>query len=545
MDDRLVKVIGGLLILGLVLCLGAMAGGVLVYGLIRVDPLSAAQAQAADPGYGLVIARVEPDSPAEDAGVVRGDILLEIDGVALDQSDELSSRLGDFDAGDEVELTLLHGDEKRTLAVVLGERLGGPYLGVYPCPLRTADAWLERGTAGAIVTEVLPGSPAEEAGLVAGDVILAVGSERLDAGAELADVIAAYEPGDSVVLEIEGEDGPRTVDIVLGEHPEDESRGYLGVRYGSRPEVGYFEWRSPPPTGEEDLDSVPMPLPFPHMESAEGLMVLRVAENSPASEAGLMAGDLITAVDGEQVATAEQLTEIVADSEPGDMISLTVSRFGTAEGREVDVIVAEDPDEDGKPYLGVTLWPVPHWGNLEGEGPHFWEPESFGLDELPFSLPEGIQVQGAIVLSVEDGSPAGIAGLGEGDVITAVDGDPLDGPKGLVDLISSLEPGDKVSLTVVGADSEAESEIEVTLGEHPDEKGKAYLGVEIGAYRRMERRGALERPYSYDSDGERFRFNLPLDELPFDLQEMPDWFDFPWTPGEEDCVGPGCSDDSA
>jgi len=545
MDDRLVKVVGGLLVLALVLLLGAVAGGVLVYGLIQLDPLSVAQAQASDPGYGLVIAQVEPDSPAEDAGVVRGDILLEIDGVALDQSDELSSRLSDFEAGDEVELVLLHGDEQRTLTAVLGEKLGGPYLGVYPCAVRTTAVWLERGTAGAIVTEVVPDSPAENAGLAAGDVILAVGSERMDAGAELADVISAYEPGDSVVLEVEGADGePRTVEVVLGEHPEDESRAYLGVRYSSRPEVRHFEWRSPPLTGEENLDSLPMPFPVPRMESVEGLVIVHVAEDSPASEAGLMAGDIITAVDGEEVASTEQLAAIVADSKPGDTVSLTVGRVGTTEREDVDAILGEDPDEDGKPYLGVTFWPVPHWGTLEGEGPHFWGDEGFGLDELPFLLPEGIQVQGAVVLSVEEGSPADVAGLGEGDVITAVDGDPLDGPKGLVDLISSLEPGDRLALTVLEGDGEAEREIEITLGEHPDEKGKAYLGIEVGAYRRMERRGAIERPYGYDFDGERFRFGLPLDELPFDPEELPHWFNFPWMPGEEDCVGLGCSEDS-
>jgi S1-C subfamily serine protease len=544
MDDRLVKVFGGLVALGLMLLVGAVVGGVLVYGLIQLDPLSVAQAQAGDPGYGLVIGQVEPDSPAEDAGVERGDILQEIDGVALDQSDELISRLSEYEAGDELELTLLHGDEQRTLTAVLGEKLGGPYLGLYPCTVRTAAVLLARDTAGAVVTEVLPDSTAEEAGLAVGDVILAVGSERMDAEADLADAIAAYKPGDPVVLEIEGPEGElREVNVNLGEHPEDEGRAYLGVRYSSRPHVRRFEWRLPPLAEEEHLESIPMPFPLPHGEPVEGLVILHVAEDSPASEAGLMEGDIIKAVDGKQVSSPEELGESIADSTPGDMISLTVGRIGTTEEGEVDVILGEDPDEHGKPYLGVTLWPAPHLGSIEGEGPLFWRHEGFGFDEFPFLLPEGVE-QGAIVLGVEEGSPAYAAGLGEGDVITAVDGDPLVGPKGLVDLISGLEPGDKLALTVGEGDGDAEREIEVTLGEHPDEKGKAYLGVEIGTYRRMERRGSLERPYRFDFDGERFRFGLPLDELPFHLDQVPHWFDYRWTPGEGDCEGASCSDDS-
>jgi S1-C subfamily serine protease len=546
MDERLVKVLVGLIALGLALLVGAVVGGVLVYGLIQLDPLSVAKAQAGDPGYGLVIAHVEPDSPAEDAGVVRGDILLEIDGVVLEQSHELSSRLSECKVGDEVELTVLHGDEKRTLTAVLGERLDRPYLGLSPCTVRPAAVGFHRDLAGAVVTEVLPDSPAERAGLAVGDVILAVGSETIGAGAELADVIAGYEPGDSVVLEIEGADGEgREVEVTLYEHPEHAGRAYLGVRYTSQPEMRRFEWRVPPLTEEELPEPVPMPFPFPRGEMEEGLVILHVAEDSPASEAGLMPGDVIRAVDGEKVRTAEALAGLVADSEPGDVISLTVGRAGTSEVGEVDVVLDDDPDEDGKAYLGVTVWPAPDFGNLEGELPGFWGHEGFGLDELPFFLPEGIDVRGAIVLSVEEGSPAYVAGLGEGDVIAAVGGDALAGPEELVELISGLEPGDELALTVVHRDGGAEREIEVTLGDHPDEKGKAYLGVEIGTYRRIERRGGPETPYEYHFDGERFRFGLPLDEHPFNLDELPHWFDYRWTPDEEDCEGvPGCYEDS-
>jgi hypothetical protein len=317
------------------------------------------------------------------------------------------------------------------------------------------------------------------------------------------------------------------------------------VRYSSRPGIRRFEWSIPPIVEEEHLEPFTIPFSVPHGVTIEGLVLLHVAEDSPASEAGLMAGDIIRAVDGKKVASPEELGETVADSKPGDMIALTVGRVGTTEEGDVDVILGEDPEEEGKPYLGVTLWPVPHLGTFEGEGPHFWRPEDFGFDEFPFLLPEDIHVQGAIVLSVEEGSPAHAAGLGEGDVITAVDGDPLVGPEGLVDLISGLEPGDKLALTVTEEDGDAEREVEVTLGEHPDEKGKAYLGVEIGSYRRVERRGTYEGPRRFGFGGERFRFGPPLDELPFHLDEIPRWFDYRWAPGEEDCEGAGCSDDSA
>jgi hypothetical protein len=100
--------------------------------------------------------------------------------------------------------------------------------------------------------------------------------------------------------------------------------------------------------------------------------------------------------------------------------------------------------------------------------------------ELPF---EG----GAIVLQVIEDSPAAGAGLDTGDVITAVDGAAVDGPAALSEAVAGLEPGDEITLTVYRVGNEGDLEIEVTLGEHPDDRGKAYLGVHLGAFHHVER----------------------------------------------------------
>jgi membrane-associated protease RseP (regulator of RpoE activity) len=89
-------------------------------------------------------------------------------------------------------------------------------------------------TSGAVIVEVLPDSPAEQGGLRVGDVIVAVDGQQLDSGDELADLIAEYEPGDRVTLEIERPDGgSRRVNVRLAEHPDREGHPYLGVRYAS------------------------------------------------------------------------------------------------------------------------------------------------------------------------------------------------------------------------------------------------------------------------------------------------------------------------
>lgn len=97
-------------------------------------------------------------------------------------------------------------------------------------PLFHADADPPRG----IVVEVLPDSPAERGGLQVGDRIVAVDGQQLGFGEELADLIAEYEPGDRITLEVERPgDGSRRIRVQLAEHPDKEGVPYLGVRYAS------------------------------------------------------------------------------------------------------------------------------------------------------------------------------------------------------------------------------------------------------------------------------------------------------------------------
>jgi S1-C subfamily serine protease len=70
---------------------------------------------------------------------------------------------------------------------------------------------------GALLAEVVPGGPADEAGLVPGDVVVGIDGTPIGSTEELVNAIAAHAPGDRVTLELA--DG-RTVEVELGERPE-------------------------------------------------------------------------------------------------------------------------------------------------------------------------------------------------------------------------------------------------------------------------------------------------------------------------------------
>jgi len=72
---------------------------------------------------------------------------------------------------------------------------------------------------GAEVQEVIPGSPAEEAGLRVGDLIRKVDGQSVSPGRPLAEVLSAYRPGDRVVLTVEREGREIEIPVTLGRRP--------------------------------------------------------------------------------------------------------------------------------------------------------------------------------------------------------------------------------------------------------------------------------------------------------------------------------------
>ncbi|MCA9910491.1 MAG: PDZ domain-containing protein, partial [Anaerolineae bacterium] len=331
----------------------------------------------------------------------------------------------------------------------IGDR---PYLGVR---LQNADG-------GVVVTEVVADSPAEAAGLQVDDRIDSVNGEAVSSARALVEAVAALEPGDTVTLGVTRGEETLTIEATLAEQPVRE-RAVVISDFGLRYDEENKSW-----------------------------VIEKLSEDNPLYEAGLREGDVITAIDGEARAP-QDLADLFGAGAMLEKHTLTVERDGESMDIEIDggalplfmlfgihggdftlpnlPRIVVPPVEPGR---GRNLGPLGIWGAQNGRlGVLF--------DVLTPEIAADMDVdvsEGAVIREVVPGSPAESAGLQVNDVVTAVNGEPVDAERTLRDRIFAYEPGDTITLDVVRGTETLQ--LEVTL-DTPEMPGPMPAGILLPA----------------------------------------------------------------
>jgi serine protease Do len=169
---------------------------------------------------------------------------------------------------------------------------------------------------GALVGDVLPDSPAGEAGLEAGDVIVGVDGHRVENTAQLRNLIAGTAPGTDVSLQVVRDSKPLELTATLAELPDDE--GAVAASAGLEDLLG-FSYK----TVDRDLARR-----FDIDANQTGAVVTSIDQNSTAYEAGLREGDLIQSAERSRVRSAEDLSRVLSSKREGDTVLLRILRAG-------------------------------------------------------------------------------------------------------------------------------------------------------------------------------------------------------------------------
>jgi len=162
---------------------------------------------------GALVSRVLPDGPAGEAGLQRGDVIVEFDGKAIDEWRDLPRVVANTPVGKEVEVDVVRDGKRKSFDVEVGEldeprvARGGEPEGssAQKWGMRVQDVTPELAEQlgleepeGVLVTEVAPGSPASEAGLRRSDVIVEIDHGEVKDVAQLRERLA--EADDSVLV---------------------------------------------------------------------------------------------------------------------------------------------------------------------------------------------------------------------------------------------------------------------------------------------------------------------------------------------------------
>ena len=166
---------------------------------------------------GALIQRVYRGTAAEEAGLERGDVIVEFDGHRIFDDSDLIERILDRNPDDRVSIVVRRDGKDMELTAVLGSRhdradwddddsswghflgrlLGsdsgrrsGPMLGVHVMEMnRQLADYFEASDGGILITKVTRNSPAERAGIQAGDVIVEVDGSRIYETGDISDAL--------------------------------------------------------------------------------------------------------------------------------------------------------------------------------------------------------------------------------------------------------------------------------------------------------------------------------------------------------------------
>jgi serine protease Do len=166
---------------------------------------------------GAVVTQVEPDSPAQKAGLQIGDVITAINGEKVADAGELQVKVGEDKPGTRLELTVLRNGKTESIPVTLTEMGKNPNepstegnqgqgkarwgMGIGDLTPDVRDQiQAPSDLHGAVVEHVTPGSAADIAGLQQGDVILEVNRKKVHSADEVQEALSAIPKGQDALL---------------------------------------------------------------------------------------------------------------------------------------------------------------------------------------------------------------------------------------------------------------------------------------------------------------------------------------------------------
>lgn len=235
----------------------------------------------------------------------------------------------------------------------------GSYLGIGVAEIDTerAKALNLNEERGVEITRVMEGTPAAEAGLQKNDVVTEYNGTPVQGVEQFVRLVRETPPGRKVKLAIVRNGQPLTVVAIMGtrraaerEWESELRRNMDKLQESLRSQRFEFEMPEMPrvfvawPARRIGIEAEPLtPQLAEFFGVKKGVLVRSVKKGSPAEKAGIKAGDVITKVKGEEVATAGEISAALGGVEPNKTVPLTVVRNRSEIALQVTIEASEEP----------------------------------------------------------------------------------------------------------------------------------------------------------------------------------------------------------
>jgi serine protease Do len=196
----------------------------------------------------------------------------------------------------------------------------------------------EKVTEGAKITNIEKESAAEKAGLKKDDIITKVGDTKIEDGDDLYEAIGKYKPEEKVIITYLRDGKTATTTATLGKsnsglHSFNFKDGDFNKDFNHD-----FNFRMPDMKGFDNFDFMRKPrlgVEIQDLAEGKGVKILDVDNDTPAGKAGLQKDDVITEINGQAIATVDELKTKLRDLKEGDSIKVTYQRNGKTQGTEI------------------------------------------------------------------------------------------------------------------------------------------------------------------------------------------------------------------
>lgn len=194
----------------------------------------------------------------------------------------------------------------------------------------------EKNEKGAIIREIMKGTPAEKAGLKADDIITAINGVAINSAEELTQEVGKYTPDTKITITYLRNQQTENTTAILATNNREANRNYQFI------DTMVFNmddmFKMLPPDRNEWAPKprkLQLGVGIQDMENSKGVKITSVTENSPAALAGIKKDDVLLSVNGTALTDINDLRKMLNNSKEGDKWKIEYERGNKKSNTEV------------------------------------------------------------------------------------------------------------------------------------------------------------------------------------------------------------------